>query len=305
MKKVIFTAIIAFAISITSCDYVSNPYPERNANIGDTASCPSPTFPVITTHTKKILIEDYTGHACPNCPRAARNIDTLETQNPGKIIALAIHAGGLSAPLPGHGSTTPNDFLDDYRSTPGNTYDPFFKCSTSGLPSLLVNRKDYDAVNLTHLKDYRQISSIVSAYLPEASVVDLQLSLNYDSSTRKICCAVRDSFLTAVTGTYKLVVVLAQDSIIGWQDDVDHGMVPNYVFNHMLRDAITPTGAWGEPLVTNSAAAGTVAVHRFAYIIPSDYRSIACVPKNCRIIAFIYNTATQEIIQSEEAKIIP
>ncbi|MEI6487634.1 MAG: Omp28-related outer membrane protein [Bacteroidota bacterium] len=305
MKKAIFTSLISASLLFASCDYVSNPYPEKNANISDTATCLSVTFPVVTSHIKKLLIEDYTGHTCPNCPRAARNIDTLENQHPGQqVIVLAIHAGSLAAPTPGFGGSSTNDFIEDYRTTVGNTYDAFFKCSTSGLPSLLENRKDYNSVDLTHLKSYISIPSDVAPYLTEPSVVDLQIKLNYDTTNRKLCCAIRDSFLTTVTGNYKLVSLLAQDSLISFQDDIDHGLVSNYIFNHVLRDAINPTGAWGETLVTGGAVSGLTQIRHFAYTLPNSFNNITCIPKNCKIVAFIYNTATWEIIQAEEA-IIP
>ena len=304
MKKAIFTSLISASLLFASCDYVSNPYPEKNANISDTATCLTVSFPVVTSHIKKLLIEDYTGHTCPNCPRAARALDTFQTQHPGRVIILSVHAGNdFAAPSPGFEGTTPNDFTEDFRTTVSNTYDAFFKCSTSGLPILLENRKEYTSVDLTHLKRYFNLTTDAIPYLAESSSVDLQINLNYDATSRKVCCAIRDSFLTAVNGNFKMAVLLIQDSLVADQKDIDHGLVPNYVFNNMLRDAITPTGGWGETLVTGGAVSGLTQIRHFAYTLPDSFNNITCVPKNCKIVAFIYNTATWEIIQAEEASI--
>lgn len=305
MKKIFIALLFGGSAFISSCDYVKNPYPETNANLGDTLACPTPTFPTVSTHIKKILIEDYTGHTCPNCPRAARKLHDLDSTYPGQIIGLAIHAGSLAAPSPGHGGTPATAFTADFRTAVGTEYDNTFGASDFGLPQGMFNRKDYDATTQTHLKFYLNWSSYISTIIAEPSVADLQIINSYDSASAQLCCAIKSSFLTNLSGNYKLVALLVQDSIIDWQDDIDNGMIPNYVHRHMLRDAITPSGAWGESLVSGSATTGTSITKRFAYTIPAQYNSIPCDIHHCYVVAFIYNTATYEIIQSEVEKVIP
>lgn len=304
MKKHFYSLLFSVLI-LSSCDYVNNPYPETNANIGDTTTCPTPTFSTLTTHTKKILIEDYTGHICPNCPRAARKLHDIDSTYPGKIIGLAIHVGGLAAPAPGHGGTPSTSFLADYRTTIGNDYDAIFGTAAFGLPQGLFNRKDFDAVSQTHLKFYANWVSYISTIIAEPAVADLQIINDYNDTTKKLCCAIKSSFLNNLSGTYNLVALIVQDSIIDWQDDIDNGQVPNYLHRHMLRDAISPVGAWGEVVATGSTVAGATNTKRYAYTIPSQYNNVSVDINHCYIVAFIYNTATYEIIQSEEAKVIP
>ena len=40
---------------------------------------------------RKVLLEDYTGQMCTNCPDAHRLIASMQTQYPGQVIAVAIH----------------------------------------------------------------------------------------------------------------------------------------------------------------------------------------------------------------------
>lgn len=303
-KKNLFLVFIS-TIIFTSCDFVGNPYPETNANIADTASCPTLTFPAVTASGyKKILLEDYTGHTCGNCPRAADTLQALEADYPGKIIPLALHvdASGFAAPAPGHLGTTASDFLDDYRTLTGEAYDNVFGACAFGLPAGMFNRKDYPISD--HIKFYLGWRSYLSGILSETATVDLQIAADYDPSTRKICFATKDSFLTGFSDTLKLVVLLTQDSIVGWQDVYG---VPSstYVFNHMLKDAITPAGTWGESLVSGAITAGTTHIKKFAYTIPANYNSIACDDEHVHLIAFIYRTSTYEILQAEEIKLIP
>ena len=73
--KTLFTIIQLFCITIivNSCDYVSNTI-EPNSNNGGGNQ--------ITDTTKvyrKVLIEDYTGHRCGNCPAAARTLKRIDS----------------------------------------------------------------------------------------------------------------------------------------------------------------------------------------------------------------------------------
>ncbi|CAN5320238.1 hypothetical protein BH10BAC1_BH10BAC1_03170 [soil metagenome] len=303
MKKLL--ALLFFAsIIFASCDYVEMPYPKTNANLGDTATCPNPTFPALTVHTKKILIEDFTGHTCGNCPRAAKELHEIDSIYPGKIVGLAIHVGGFASPAPTYSGSPATAFLADYRTTPGDDYDAAFGASDFGLPQGMFNRKDFDAVAQTHLKFFQSWKKYAASIVSEPSVVDLQMIADFDASTRKICLSVKDSFLTTMSDTLKIVVLLTQDSIIDWQDNV--GVITStYVHRHMLRDAITPSGAWGESLVSGAITPSLTHTKKFAYTIPASYKSIVCGPNKCHLIAFIYKVRTYEIIQVEEIKLTP
>lgn len=304
MKKVLYSIGLVVGITFTACDYVNDPYPETNANVSDTTTCPAPVFPALTSHIKKILIEDFTGHTCGNCPKAAKQLHEIDSIYPGKIIGLGLHVGGYAAPTPGYNGSVSTSYMEDYRTTVGELYDATFGASEFGLPQGMFNRKDYDAVNKTHLQFYPNWKTSVAAMIAEPSVVDLQISSDYTSATRKMCTAVRDSFLTTMSGTFNLVVLLTQDSIIDWQDYIGVNK-SDYVHRHVLRDAITPLGALGELIETGTLAAGATHIKRFAYTIPANYKGSACDVSKCHIIAFVYNTASYEIIQSEEVKVIP
>ncbi len=304
MKKFLFTLLTLVSFIFTSCDYVNEPHPAINANVADTASCPEPTFSVLTVHSKKILIEDFTGHTCGNCPKAAKVLHEIDSIYPGKIIGLGLHVGGYAAPTPGYNGSAPTAFLADYRTTVGTTYDVTFGASNFGLPQGMFNRKDYDAVNQTQLKFYPNWKTYAATIIGEPAVLDLQIMTNFTTSTRKLCVAVRDSFLTTMSGTYNLTVLLTQDSIIDWQDYIGVNK-SDYVHRHILRDAITPSGAWGELIAAGAMNAGTKRIKHFAYTIPANYKGSVCDVSKCHLIAFVYNTSTYEIIQSEEVKVVP
>ena len=74
----------------TSCDIVETPYMNNeNINTIDTNS---------NSYVKKVLIEDFTGHKCPNCPQAANEIKAIQDIYGDQVIAIAIHTSSFERP---------------------------------------------------------------------------------------------------------------------------------------------------------------------------------------------------------------
>ncbi|MDQ3049227.1 MAG: Omp28-related outer membrane protein, partial [Bacteroidota bacterium] len=234
--------------------------------------------------------------------KAAKELHEIDSIYPGRILGLATHVGSFADPYPGYGGSPSTAFLADYQTAAGTEYDDFFGASTFGLPQGMFNRKDYNDVTQDHLKFYPNWKTYAASIIAEPSVVDLQMIADYDTATRKICLAVKSTFLSSMSGEFKLVILLTQDSIIDWQDN--QGTIQaNYLHRHMLRDAIN--GAWGDVMATGSLTTGTTNTKRFAYTIPEEYNTIPFDDHHGHILAFLYNTATHEIIQSEEVDLIP
>ena len=61
MKK--YISLLTIILTIISCDIEETPY------VADYESYVNPD--------KKVLIEDFTGHLCPNCPGAAREMKAI------------------------------------------------------------------------------------------------------------------------------------------------------------------------------------------------------------------------------------
>ena len=79
-----FFYIIIATIFISSCEVIEGPYMTGTIDPIDTTN---------NQYVKNILIEDFTGHTCKNCPDAARELDAIHDVYGSQIIGLAIHAG--------------------------------------------------------------------------------------------------------------------------------------------------------------------------------------------------------------------
>lgn len=105
MKKFIFISLTAASL-FAACDKVDNAYPKNAVSSsldwslypdGDSAHYVSqglwPTFTANTNTQRNVLIEDFTGHLCVNCPPSTANMEQLIATNPEHIFGLGVHAG--------------------------------------------------------------------------------------------------------------------------------------------------------------------------------------------------------------------
>ncbi len=92
---------------------------------------------------KVVILEEFTGHLCVNCPEATILAHDLKVTYGEQLVLLSIHAGDLAVP-----STSP--YEADYRTGPGTAiYNEFLPL---GVPAGLVSRTKYDG-SYTMFKD--------------------------------------------------------------------------------------------------------------------------------------------------------
>ncbi len=281
MKKIISYAslsILIMTISV-SCDYVKN--------------VKDPNAPVVTG-SRKVLIEDYTGHKCGNCPAAADNLVYLENKYPGKIVPLAIHAGYFAA--------INGSYPTDFRNTTGNAYDTQFGISFAGNPNGLVNRGGYGSGGF--IKAYTSWESELVQMLAKSPKFEIKIKNVFTTATNVLSTKITVKSLATNTGMYKLVILLSEDSVIAEQLDyritTGSQLIPNYKFDHLLRGAIN--SSWGEAIFPSGTVLNdSVVVPYSNYALNPTYK-----PAKCHVIAYVYDAdplspTYYEVLQVEEA----
>lgn len=287
MKNIAYSLLSALALSaMVSCDYVNQPTSVKpQSNNGGTGTNTVVAVP------RKVLVEDYTGHTCGNCPKAAIKAQDLENLYHDNVVILAVHAGFFAVP-----GATP--YTDDYTNPTGTAWDNFFGIGAAGNPNGMINRKDFPT--LTHIKSYTNWASETAPFINQPADAKLTIIRTYNASTKSLDVNVKTKFMNALASNYKLSVVLMEDSIMGAQKDYSQtpDEVPNYVFRHMLRSTIT-SDAWGDALNTAPVAANDSVVKTYtSFSVNSAYND-----NHLYVIAFVYNAQTYEVIQVEEVKI--
>ena len=286
MKK--YLAIISSALIITSCDIEEGPF------INDYNSYTNPD--------KKVLIEDFTGHLCPNCPDAARELDAIHNIYGDQIIGMAIHVSkSFARPYPAN--QAPN-FQYDFRTNWGDDWDDFYGISAMGLPRGMVNRIGYQD---NHKLGKDEWASAVALELKKD--IDFKIYISSDENSISITSEVQNN----LNSNYNLVVCLTESNIINWQKDGQEN-IENYTHNHVLKSVLTDESLSN----STSYAAGLQIEKNINYDLAAlekiniDYstNNIAGLGNgiagewdatNMAIIAYIYDKNTHEILQVEEA----
>ncbi len=282
MKNLFFLLSTLITITFVSCDYVKNPKQTTNSGNGGTNS---------NITVRKVLLEDYTGQTCGNCPAAATKADEVQTLFGNNVIVLAVHAGFFAEP------SASGTYTTDYTTPAGDAWDTFFGISAAGNPNGMINRKDFPST--THIKNHNSWPTEVSALVNQPADAKISITPNYNSSTRNLNVDVKTKFINPLSNNHKLSVVLVEDSIVGPQKDYSQNpsTIYNFVFKHVLRGSLN--GDFGDvlnsaPIFTNDSITKTIS----NYSVPVKYKE-----NKLYVLAFVYNSSTYEIIQAEQVKI--
>jgi thiol-disulfide isomerase/thioredoxin len=306
MKKIKYIIATLFGIllfNITSCDIIEGPYLiDNNTNPVDT-----------NTFVKKVLIEDFTGHRCPNCPAAAEELVSLQDFYGDRVIGIAIHPSSpaFSTPSP----LTASSYTYDFRTQFGDDIDNIFEITTVGLPRGMVNRTGFDT---QHQLGKDEWSSIVQTELEKAPIFGITLSSNVSNGNGTI--SITAEALTNINldkkekiEDYNIVICLTEKNIVQWQKDNTAGDIEDYEHNHVLRTMINTT--FGES-IGNSFVDGDIWEKDYSIDITTlentnenySLNTLFMGNGNCKewnednmeIVVYIYNTSNYEIVQVEE-----
>lgn len=175
-----------------------------------------------------VLIEDFTGQRCVNCPNANNVIASLqESFGEDTVIAVAIHAGPLAF-------YTNTKFLG-LRTQTGDEYFDFWGLEYQ--PVGLINR----SVPIEHTA----WSAKVREELQKASPITISLEgqMSEDKNT-----AIVETSVTGIEGVTigNLQLWLTEDDVTAFQFMPDGTKNDDYHHRHVFRTAIN--GTWGEKI---------------------------------------------------------
>ncbi|MBN3035805.1 MAG: Omp28-related outer membrane protein [Bacteroidales bacterium] len=239
---------------------------------------------------RKVLLEDYTGHKCVNCPGAAVISRDLEEQYDGQVVLLAVHAGWFAQPSAG------GLYTMDFTTDEGDELDTFFGISVLGNPKGMVNRMGEGTARVLNPQDWASKVGEALSHMPDAS---LRITTDYHQSSHALSTGVTVTFLNTLRGIYRVCTFIAEDSIVAPQMNNDPTIGPtpdieDYVHMHVLRGSFS--GTWGEGLNTGNIVPGV------PYTV--SYSNLALDPgwkeKHLSVVAFVYDAVTYEVIQAEK-----
>ena len=291
MKKTILSIfVIVSAILFFSCDKIETPIAKKPLNTGGLTWDDS-TYIESSSTMRKVLIEEFTGHTCTNCPQGAAELENLISTYGAQVVPMGIHSDATFCDPRVLSDGSPAQFINgvaayttDFRTVDGDEYRNTF--NVNGIPKGFVSRR----ANGTPF-GFGQWESEFQAIQNDVPKVSIGLSTLYNDSSRTVKAVVNTTWLVSSPGNYKLQIQLVEDSLVDWQ--LNNGVdVPDYTHRHVFRGSIN--GSWGSAIPTSNQ--GDTNTQEFSYIIPDHFKK-----KDCIIVAFVYqDNPNYEIIQVEE-----
>lgn len=219
---------------------------------------------------KRVLIEDFTGQRCVNCPNASEMIESLQEQYGAEnVIAVGIHSGPFSKTVTG--ATFP------LWTETGDYY--FNSWGIDAQPTGVIDRKTVSST-------YQSWGTIVRDALQASAPLTLDATTSYDEATRTVTINVNAKGVLDVTG--KLQLWLTEDNITNIQYMPDGSVNTKYVHNHVFRTAVNGQDgedfsiAWDEEKTVTST-----------YVLDEDWKA-----ENMSVVAFVYNNSgVQQVVK--------
>ncbi len=212
-------------------------------------------------HTTKIMVEDYTGTWCTNCPRVAYKLEQAVAQNP-HIVPVAIHYSRWAGDDP-FGFSEVTTLTQAY--------------NIQGLPSPIVNR----TLGFVWDENY----GTLEAETNKSQALGLAISSSVSGNTLNIDVAVRFD-MDLSKKNLNLVLYLTENglhadqangtSYYGGQDPI-----PDFEQKHCLRSALI--GLYGTTIPSGETTANAIYHYQFSGSIPAEVNDI----NNCDIEAFV------------------
>lgn len=220
--------------------------------------------------SRAVLVEEFTGQRCVNCPNAATEIERLQEEyGKGNVIAVAIHSGPLAF--------YSTDKVLGLRTALGDEYYDYWRVEAE--PSGLINRSggvlllDKWATRVYQdMQNEAPVELAAKAKIADNGLIEIGIE-----------------FLSVKDFSGKLQVWIIEDGIVALQMLPDGTLNREYVHNHVFRSTVN--GAWGDDVVWPSGKQGILS---FSAEVQVDWN-----PKNLSVVAFVYNEGgVQQVCQN-------
>lgn len=236
---------------------------------------------------RKVIVEEFTGNQCVNCPDGAAELENLHALYGDNLIIVSVHAGFFAEPTPGKSQL-------DFRTEDGNSLLNLLG-EPVGYPSAVINRTKFSGESDYQLGQSKW-SNYIASEINVAPDISIGLVRTYDPATRALQLNV--SMVPQIdlsNRSLRYSVILTESNIVDYQL-TGSGHVFDYNHKHALRDIIT--NATGDE-ITESATLGAAISRVVNYTVPDTY-----VAENCELVVIVTDANTKSVLQAEAIHLV-
>lgn len=282
MKNISKVAAFFFlALSLQSCDETEMVIPRVNEIVSD----------------RVVLIEDFTGVKCVNCPNASREIKVITERYPKNVVSVAYHTNFLGDPITKEGYESKYDF----RTSDGEKLETDMG-SYLGKPAVGLNRKKYNEQQ-EFLLTSTAVFGNVEAELRTIPKAKISINNIYEAGQRKLTCTVVIEPQALTSGDFRLHAMITESKIKDSQED-GSVYVKDYEHNHVFRNMLSALA--GDP-IGSTLTPGTNITKVYEFTLPPE--AGWWVAQNCSVLTFVTDLSQKTesvgaVIQAAEAHVL-
>lgn len=271
--------LISSIIVISSCEEIIIPIVGESFLIDSTYV----TTEIPAPQQRMVLIEDFSGVQCVNCPIANAKAQEILDAHPDQAAVITLHnyfIGGY-----------PNS-SEDLRTEEAYAIDNLLG-PTSLWPIGAVDRVKYSDVGVV-LVDDDTWATRAEGQMAETPVVNVVVEANYRSEDRTLEALATLTFLQDLTDQIRVSVMLTESEIIDPQLTPD-GIDDVYSHNHVLRTM--PTPATGSP-ITETTEEGRVIIRGWEIPLEDHWNDA-----HLEVVVFVHKAEADDLEVLQVAKI--
>lgn len=271
--------ILVIALSCLACEEV----PPQINPVGDVQQ---PADTLLNNQSRQVLIEEFTGVKCVNCPAGSEALATLIEIYGVRLVPVSIHAGFFSSPYP--------ESRYDLQTPAGNTLLDYLG-QPQGYPTAVIDRRLFPGENSLQLTQ-RNWAGYIADQLSEDPLLRIGMEKAYQPADRELSVTVTLLVEEDLPDEdVRLTVLLTEEEVTDFQL-TPSGKKGDYIHRHVLRTALTP--ATGQPIETPQA--GSRIERSFRTSLPTDW-----LAENCHIVAFVsLNQDRKDVLQAHRISVV-
>lgn len=291
MKRLILAACGLTVISMGCKEKAPNiiftepPYKDEVS----TVSAPSPADRIV-------LVEEFTGQSCSNCPAAHTQLEAIAAAHPNRLNIIALYQNDQSSVnVPPHGAKY------DFRTNTSIDIAKYVTGSMVGqLPNAFIDRTQLASSYIIGTSAW---SSAVDAQLAKKDSVNLEVSSTYDAPSNTAKIVVTVTYTHNVSTKQDLHVALLESNMVDKQETSFGAIIDDYDFKDVLREMVSSAPAGDAILdLVPTKAAGTQLIRTYTYKLQTHTPEM--VPANCSIVAYVTSRVDKHVLQSDHTKLI-
>jgi len=247
--RILIPVLLITGWMTTSCDKLSEPYATVKTQYD-------------TTGKPYVLIEEYTGHKCINCPLASQKARKLVDFYRGKVILMSVHGTSLADP--------DAKYVLDLRTPEANQWITDF--AIPYVPMALINRA---VIGGAYPVASDQWAVGIESQMVKPVMTSMSVQASYNVTSKEITANVTTWFKRKLAAGANICMYVVEDSIEGIQanKDPEAGPTPDinpYYFNETFRASIN--GTYGEQLTSSVDTARSYAYTKKFTVTSTDWK---------------------------------